>query len=218
MKAVAFLVLGAMVLFSGCEDILRSLADAPTNVEASQGEYRDRVVITWDEVRPTGVKEVIGYEVSRSPGGLSGDGRVDATTTSYTDTNADPGEAYSYTVRARFDDGDVSPSSRTVTGYALEAQRLTVYTHEANDGWSASRTGVRWYTFAAVAGWEYRITLSGGGASDSTVTVYRRGDIDSPVRTAASYGSAPLEFSPGNVDDYHVKVVSSGTVTVRVSY
>ena len=80
--------------------------EPPSNVSASDGDYPNKIVVTWDPV-----PGAIQYEVlrDRTPGG--GFNPIDmVTSTSYEDRDVSPGVIYHYKVKAHNDWGFTLPS------------------------------------------------------------------------------------------------------------
>lgn len=69
---------------------------APQNVQASDGTYPDKVVVTWDPV--SGATHYLVYRALSEEGEYSFLASV--TTTSYEDSDVEPGKTYWYRVRA----------------------------------------------------------------------------------------------------------------------
>ncbi len=72
---------------------------APTNVRASDGTYRDKIVITWDPV-PGATYYQVYWDVNPDVGFKPVPGGDNVTGTSFDDTTAAPGTWYWYRVKA----------------------------------------------------------------------------------------------------------------------
>lgn len=91
-----------------------STLPAPANVRASQGTWKDRIVVTWDTVTGAGV-----YQVFRSPTNSSSTAvpvGPEITAAQYNDTNVLVDIHYFYWVKAGFN-GDWSGYSLSAEGY-----------------------------------------------------------------------------------------------------
>lgn len=85
----------------------------PTEIHATQGNFTDKIIITWNQV-----ENAIGYEIYRKSAeenfakvGLS-------TKTTFADTGIKPGISYSYKVASVFENKVSDPNEGEVSGYA----------------------------------------------------------------------------------------------------
>ena len=220
----------ALVLLAGCENLLTGdRYDPPTDVEASLGEFRDRIEIEWKAppARETSDGKTIGVEQYRvyrekwNPAG-SGAWEIDSigspnnstSNTSFTDTWVVPGVAYRYRIVAEFEDGQDSDVSEYAEGYALDATRLMLYSNETDGARSYNLSGgAAWFEFSAQKGWPYRITMGGG---TTEIEVFALGNIREAV--AGESGSGTFAFTPAETTVYHIRVSGSGTRTISVWY
>ena len=111
---------------------------APTNVQATDGAYTNRVCLTWSEVSGAdsykvyvGTSSAGHFKVSYAPG---------YGTTPFCDTSLTPGVLYYFWVRA-FNDVDESSSGKFDTGYQKLGQPINVL---ATDGVYCDKTRVNW--------------------------------------------------------------------------
>ena len=109
--------------------------DAPKNVQATDGVFIDKVVVTWD-----GVAGAILYDVFRDPHGESQFAVLIGTVAvlTFEDSTAHPGVNYSYWVRAR-SNVDISALSTPDKGYSdvlITGDLATVLDLEATQGFS----------------------------------------------------------------------------------
>ena len=111
-------------LYTGIQGLSISYSpntDAPDNVEASNGDYSDKVKITWDEV-PNGHLYSTYFRVSRSEPPHTDLEAISGwrTSTSYTDNSVVPGVHYKYRVQSASDrqGSDSGSYSSSDTGWA----------------------------------------------------------------------------------------------------
>ncbi len=230
MTRIATVLAIALLSLAGCENLLTGdRYDPPTDVEASIGEFRDRVELEWKAppARETSDGKTIGvdfYRVYRekwnpagsgawedSPIGFASDTTSD---TSFTDEWVGPGVAYRYRIVAEFEDGNASEFSEYAEGYGLDATRLTLYSNETDGTRSFNLSGGdAWFEFSAQNGWPYRITMSGGATE---IEVFALGNIREAV--ADESGSGTFPFTAAETTVYHIRVSGSGTRTISVWY
>lgn len=225
------LVVAAVLASVGCSSTVDSITQRPGNVRASQGDFNERIRITWDAVIPQDDRVVEAYQVVRSDPGilpvLGFTPTVKAPQTSYLDQglilgDLDNAKNYTYWVRTRFTDGSVSIWSSPATGYALDQDRLKVYQKEASARWSARDSEEGWYTAFLVAGWVYQVHIdpAPGGSFAPDLKVYRRGNIAEPVVEEDPL-IQPFTFTPNTTGDFHFKIDSNETITrfrMRITY
>lgn len=129
---------------------------APTNVNATDGTYSDKVLVTWNAVTPpSGIAAVTKYKVYRAPSDVLAAtsstliATVDAPTLQYEDTTAVPGTTYNYWVVAT-NDSDTSNYGGPNSGYAgIPTTTLPAISDLiASQGFSATNDGVisLWWT------------------------------------------------------------------------
>ncbi|MFO7848940.1 MAG: fibronectin type III domain-containing protein [Spirochaetia bacterium] len=214
-KVVIAVTAAAVLLCAGCESLLDGLSDRPSNVEATDGEYRDRIEVTWDEVNTDGKDYSVDYyEIERRELVVNSnewenwteDWLDTGTDTSYADTSVVSGKAYQYRVRAVFDNGDSSFSSNSAEGYAMDATSLKVYSSPDEAEGEVDVAAGSWVEFPAQKGWIYTIT------TNATVDVYMLGNI----RDAIHSESGTFTFTATKSEIHHIKV--GGETTISVSY
>jgi fibronectin type 3 domain-containing protein len=93
---------------------LPGFPDAPQNVQATDGTYKDKVDITWSAVSNTDAYIVFRNTEDNSAGAADISGEI--TETTYSDTDAEPGIIYYYWVRAK-NSGGLGPFSAGDQGY-----------------------------------------------------------------------------------------------------
>ena len=221
----------ALVLLASCENLLTGdRYDPPTDVEASIGEFRDRIELEWSapRTRETSDGKTIGVEQYRvyrekwEPGGSSGEWVENpivffndtTSNTSFTDEWVGPGVAYRYRIVAEFEDGNASEFSEYAEGYALDATRLTLYSNETDGARSYNLSGGdAWFEFSAQRDWPYRITVTGGTPD---IEVFALGNIRES--DADESGPGTYQFPAAETTVYHIRVSDSGTGTISVWY
>ncbi|NBX37700.1 MAG: hypothetical protein EBR10_10850, partial [Planctomycetes bacterium] len=146
---------GSLSAFSLTDSGFRLLA-APTNVNASDGQFIDRVALSW--TASTGASS---YQVFRSDSEAPLAASVVGT--SYNDTTAVPGVRFSYTVRAV---GSAGPSAASAPndGFRQLAAPTGVL---ASDGTLLDRVEVRWS--AVLGATAYDVFRSGTSAAIAQV-------------------------------------------------
>ena len=124
---------------------------APTNVQASDGSYTDRVAVTWDIVAAAS-----SYEVYRAQS-LTGTKTLIGSpiTNSFNDTTATPTVTYYYWVKAVNAQGS-SDFSAPDTGYRAETllPPAAPTNVQASDGSYTDRVAVTWDIVAAASSYE----------------------------------------------------------------
>lgn len=90
----------------------------PTGLQASDGTYPDRIVVTWNAVSDADGYQVAGY-AEHAGGGTEYFGPFSVSGTSYTDSSLsmDPGDNYYYQVRAHFPTDEYSSWTTFDLGY-----------------------------------------------------------------------------------------------------
>jgi outer membrane protein assembly factor BamB len=134
---------------------------APTNVQASDGTFTDRVRITWDAV--SGANEYKVYRATASGGPYSYLATVTAPTTQYDDTTVTQGTTYWYKVSTVTNSRE-GPQSASDSGYASESDP------------TASTPWPRWRARRDLQG---RTTQAGPTAASPPTATYT---TDSPIK------------------------------------
>ena len=175
---------------------------APSNVQASDGTYSNKVHITWNSV-----SGATRYEVYRasSSGGSYSQIASNVTGTSYDDTSVTAGQHYWYKVKACNGCG--------CSGYS-----------SANEGWAGNQlafvTDKDTVTVPEGGTATFRVKLSAQPASTVQATVSRAsGDSDISVS-----GGSSLTFTTSNWDSYQTVTLAAaedtdttnGTATIRI--
>ncbi|MFW5695242.1 MAG: fibronectin type III domain-containing protein [Alkalispirochaeta sp.] len=226
-------------VLAGCDTALNALADSdrPTDVSATDGEYGDRIVISWmapnvsadDGEEDDGEEEanLVGYDIFRAPsdGGTSAKlngNLVDPDDTSYVDSGLglQQGVPYEYTVRAVFSDTDVGGESLPDTGYAITARDIQVGStlgryERAYDTSSAptSAGGKVWFRFPAQQGWEYEVQVESTTTDSTDVRLLSEKELEPAPDTSSEAGSI---FTAERSGLHYVELAGgSGTVSVR---
>lgn len=124
----------------------------PANVRASDGDYTDKVVVTWDAVTAAS-----GFEIWRSGTNNAATavkiGTVGASTLTFTDTNVEEGTTLFYWVRT-LTATSVSLFGTSDSGYAVAEFTAQVTDLEASQGQGSGQgqQSFIYLTFTAVAG------------------------------------------------------------------
>lgn len=209
----ALTVLVFLVVSVSCQDAV-SDALGITSVNASDGEFKDRIAVSWSPVSKTdsagNTIPLSEYEITRTGG--AGTQTFTTSETSYTDTAVVPGVSYTYSVTAKFTDGGEIDVVLADTGYAMDALVLQIYS-SAGDG-VVNYDGTPdadWFNVLAQEGWTYVVTVTGGGSP----TLYRIGSITTAV-PASSAGNGVYTYRVPKSDTYHLRMSGAdGTVSVH---
>ncbi len=169
---------------------------APAGVMASDGSSIAAVNIAW-----SAVPGATGYRVLRSSAGGEPAEVGAPSATTFADTSARPGIAYSYVVRARTAAGD-SAASGADRGWrnVIAPQNLM-----ASDGSSADGIELSWTSAAAGDGFSiYRSSGTGAPALIGSARTPRFRDTSAEPMTSYSYEvrakAGPGESAPSNTD------------------
>ncbi len=218
------LITAVMLLLTACDDPVGALLglDRPQNVKATTGDYSDRIVITWDGVEDKETDDgdsnpVKRYRIERAETGtLNWSLRGHSTNTTFSDA-VSPGESFDYRVRAEFEVDGFSSWSLSVTGYALDAIELLIYSEpdrtKGERSYNATSTN-QWYTFSGQKGWDYRVDVSD---EDTTVELFRKGNIEDALDADLNEGPTTTIYRLPRSSHYHVKL-TGGTGTISVSH
>ncbi len=235
MGAAAILLLIVLVSCDTPLDVITD-SDRATNVSATDGEFGDRIEITWtapdlsesteDEDEDEEVT-INGYDILRaSPSGgetiLNGN-LVDAGATSYVDSGLalQQGVPYEYRVRVIFSNGDVGVSLAD-TGYAISARdipvgsRLRLYERDYDTATAlSSANGKVWFQFPVQAGWRYEIETVPGDSSPATeVRLLSERKLEPAPKESSDAGSIFTAIRGG----LHYVELSGGTGTISIRY
>ncbi len=221
MAATAAAVSMTVLLFSGCEAFLLAvfddLAERPTNVEATIGEYTDRIEVTWDGVNTEDKDYSVDYyEIERRVWDVdSWTGSLtisDISENYYKDNSVLSETPYQYRVRAVFNNNEPpSDFSAYAEGYAMDAEDLKIYLSKNKDEGEIDAAADSWVEFLAQKGMVYTITT--GAAVE--VKVYELGNIREEIHSHNVSGEST--FTPKNSEIHHIKAGTGGT-TISVSY
>ncbi len=223
----------ALLTLSSCDVIIGAILNshAPTGVEASDGEYADRVVVDWnapsfseeDEATHT----VTGYTVSWS-GAVTGS--VSTTSTSYTIGGMNIGDralAVYVTVTAHIDvsGGSGETASNSDEGFALQSRDLvwnpswTTAALPNDSGSDAGYDGDTWFVTMLQKGFQYHFDT---GTDGDTISFYDYESVDSPVDSVATASGGLATWTcddNGNGHKFYVRVHSaSGIMDCTYSY
>jgi len=145
------------------------LPPSPTNVQASDGTYTDRVRVTWNSVSSATSYKV--YRATSSGGTKTYLGSTSSTT--YDDYSASVGTTYYYWVKAKNAYGESGYSSYD-TGYRKGVAPPSPTNVQASDGTYTDKVRVTWNSVSSATSYKvYRATSSGGtktylGSTSST--------------------------------------------------
>jgi len=157
-KRAAFLGLGAVFLglLGGC--FLFAPPSVPQGVSASDGDYPDRILVSWNPVRGAQRYEVFRAESEEGDYAKIGE----STTTTFSDTEAQGNRLYWYRVRACNQFG-CSALSEPDSGYYLApVPPLPPQNVEASDGTFSDRIRVTWSAAVGASHYElYRSDIPG---------------------------------------------------------
>lgn len=222
LPAIALLTgaLSTVALLSGCQDIFNALLEtgAPVGVDASDGEYADRIEVHWGAPSLTGEKwegkSLTGYTLSWS-GPDSGEVVLPPDRSSYSISvsAADRAAMYDITVESEID--HMNEGSAADTGFALETFDLLWY----DGGSDYSFTGAdRWYVTMLQEGFDYTFAFENGKIG--RVEFYAYKTLDKLADTGAD-GPAPAWTcdEDGNGHKFYARVVpSTPGASFRASY
>lgn len=206
------LILATVVILSGCDQVIQVVlgVEYPTGLEASDGEYRDRIVLTWDGISDTdsngNPRTLSYYVIERDLVAID-----NATGTSYTDT--DPlvlGQLYDYRIRAVFTDALSSNWSPVETGYVMDARPALIHHQPFTYEYAVSNGD--WLEFPAQEGWYYRVYYTGSAVPTQLV---REGDLTAASPASSSDGSGNYyRYLANSSRLYYLQLGGSGTVSI----
>jgi fibronectin type 3 domain-containing protein len=183
---------------------VRPSASAPSGLLASDGTSTSTVTLTWNPVSGTGVS----YKVYRRDAGQTGSVLVQISSTSsttYSDTLAEPGRVYEYALKSTKSGGGDSSMSDPDLGYrALSASSSMA----ATNGGSTTSVTLTWAPVTGNAGYDLYRSEGGGFGPVKSVPTGNTNTTD-----------APPSAVPGRLYTYMVKAKGPtvGTYTVADS-
>ncbi len=224
---------------TACDTTMAILTDSeqPTNVSATDGEFGDRIEITWtapdlsesnEEEDEDTEKQLLRYEIERQTitgdqtGLISNDYNVDATTTKYTDNALQQGVVYEYRVRAVFNDGTYTWSIAD-TGYAITARDILVgsdlgrYPRDYDTTQAPSNAnGKIWFQFPVQTGWRYEIQTvkADSTPAETDVRLLSETKLEPATEESSEAGSIFTAIRGG----FHYVELGGGSGTVTVRY
>lgn len=147
----------------------------PTGFKASQGDFTDRVRLSWQAASGAASYEVYRADAETGPYALLA--TVSATT--YDDTQVEQGKVYWYKVRACSQAG-CSPLSSPVSGYAALSTLPAPQNVQASDGTEPGKVVITWSAVTGATHYlVYRATSEDGDYSlIATVTATSYEDMD----------------------------------------
>ena len=139
----------ALFLLLGCQDILNAMLDsaAPTGMSASDGDYPDRIQVSWGAPSLSGDKwkgyEIAGYNVTWN-GPTANPGMIYGTSCSIHIDNIYRATKYTVTVETRFSPSSPTSSGGSVSddGFAIDTENLVWYDGSRDHTMAGSD---RWY-------------------------------------------------------------------------
>lgn len=167
---------------------------APSGVSASDGQYADRVIVSWN-----GLSGATVYEVWRNTVGTSSTASKlgETGSTSYSDTTGSAGVTYYYWIKTRGTSG-TSGFSSSDSGYVSANPPSAPTGVSASDGTYANQVQISWSVVSGATGYEvWRNTAS------EAASAQRVGES-----TSASYSDTSA--AGGTVYYYWVKARNSG--------
>ena len=189
----------------GCSDFsaaargrVRATPPAPTGLRASQGDFPDKVLLTWDASQGA-----TGYDIQRaeSQGGPYSDLAVGVVTTSYEDTEVTPGTTYWYRVRACNQAG-CSAWTAPVVGYASRGGNVpdAPQNLSASDGEYSGKIVVTW---DGVEGINHYLVYRSRAENGEYVVIAQT--------TNTSFDDTTVEVGSDNVYWYKVRACADGS-------
>jgi len=207
------LLLWSFFLLTGCEEVINTILDnpAPMGLEVSDGEYPDRIEVSWIEPSLTSDRwegwEITGYDISWSAdGGISGFFHTGSTSYSIDVSIDERAKLYDIEVTTIVEGpvgGDTEEASSSDTGFALETRELIWY----DGGYEYNFSGDdAWYVTMLQKGFTYSFAFSNG--ETGFVEIYRYKTLE-PLLEATATGINPSWKCSGDGDwnKYYVRVV-----------
>ncbi|MFO8044029.1 MAG: fibronectin type III domain-containing protein [Alkalispirochaeta sp.] len=244
------MVVGATLLsFAGCDTTMDSIgnSDRPTNVSASDGEFSDRIEISWTAPNPVEEDaengdespELIGYDVRRWDA-ETGSVRLSDTvsrvnplgsdTTSYVDTRSSLrlGVLYEYEIIAVYSD-NTTTSSTIDTGYAISATDIPAGSNLDDHRRSYDTTqaptaagGKVWFRLLVQRGWSYEVRAVEDASTTEVRMLHERQlheqQLEEPAQEPTEDSeTGPYTFTADRNGFYFIEL-SGGSGTVSVRY
>jgi cellulose 1,4-beta-cellobiosidase len=217
--------------------------DAPTGVDASDGTYSDRIVVSWNAV--SGASYYYIYRSSTATGTYSAIGYVSSSYTSTYNSTSSPssypitvGTTYYYAVSAVDSSGNESDLSSYNAGYAASSSSVPTGVN-ASDGTYTDRIVIGWN---AVSGASYYLlyrstSLSGaytylGYVSSSYTSTYNTTSDSYPITVGTTYyykvssmNASSVESALSSADSGYasaskgsLKIQNNSTVSISEMY
>lgn len=241
-RVISAMVVGATLLsFAGCDTTMDSIgnSDRPTNVSASDGEFSDRIEISWTAPNPGEEEdgnenpELIGYDVRRWDA-ETGSVRLSDTvsrvnplgsdTTSYVDTRSSLrlGVLYEYEIIAVYSD-NTTTSSTIDTGYAISATDIPAGSNLDDHRRSYDTTqaptaagGKVWFRLLVQRGWSYEVRAVEDASTTDVRMLHERQLEELALAPTEDSETGPYTFTADRNGFYFIELSGgSGTVSVR---
>ena len=189
---------------------------------ASDGDYSDRVLLQWPAYGSSGSLDVYGYSLYRDGQAIvSFPNLLNPATTSYEDTNVEPGVTYSYTLGVDRSEGGVLPGTHQTTfysdtGYALpniDPLPAPAYLWAA-DGLDGQYVDIIWGAVDGAS--DYRIYRSEtANLSDaSSIWFNKQPDMTDGEGNVVTWRASDINASPGVIYNYWICAVKNIGETV----
>ena len=216
----------ASLLFSGCQDILNAMLDsaAPTGLSASDGDYPDRIQVSWGAPSLSGDKwkdyQIAGYNITwASTGSItgsvpeSGSAIVSGTGHTIPVTASNRPDLYSVTVETRLRLGSVTSSGgfSSDTGFAIETEPLVWY--DGGRDYTMASTD-RWYVTMLQKGFTYSFVFP---SATATVEFYKHKTLDLIHASGLSNNPSWVCDGDGAGHKFYVRIQTSSP-TFRAGY
>jgi len=155
---------------------------APTGLSASQGEFTDRVRLTWPAVPEATAYEIYRALAEAGPYALL----ASVNAPPYDDTQVEPGKVYWYKVRACSSAG-CSALSAPVSGHAALAALPAPRNVQASDGTEPGKIVVTWQAVSGATHYLVYRALSEDGDYGHIATVSTTSYEDTNVQAGTTY-------------------------------
>jgi len=200
------------LLLSSCEEVINTILDnpAPLGLEATDGEYADRIEVSWLEPSLTSDKwegyEIVRHDITWSAEGVSGSSHTHSTSFDISVSLGDRAKLYDIRVTTIVEGpGDTEEASSSDTGFALETEELLWYDNGREYGLTGNDA---WYVTMLQKGFTYSFAF--GGGETGLVEFYRYETLE-PLLATTESGTTPSWKCSGGGDGnkYYVRVVPS---------